>query len=229
MDERRAVATRLERFLETFVHGKSADRVGRWKAAAEERLGVKLSVALQDVAGQRPRADRRCGPLAGELSGGDQAARAARSGEAARNVLACWPSCRSKSGRGCSAQLAEQASFFFEHPDLDPDGDLVEKYLDDLARAARPHCRRGAPASKRRSTMWRRTCAARRRRCKRSIEKHYAAALAERLPADRPAAEIPAAAARAALDLLGRCGRSRPGSSMARPSWNGPKGAARIR
>src|SRR5262245_1659164 len=43
MDERRAVATRLERFLEAFVHGKSADRISRWKAAAEERLGIKLS------------------------------------------------------------------------------------------------------------------------------------------------------------------------------------------
>ena len=32
MDERRAIATRLERFLETFVHGKSADRIVRWKA-----------------------------------------------------------------------------------------------------------------------------------------------------------------------------------------------------
>src|SRR5262249_60586007 len=44
-DERRAIATRLERFLETFIHGKSADRIGRWKTAAEERLGVKLSIA----------------------------------------------------------------------------------------------------------------------------------------------------------------------------------------
>src|SRR5207244_5857669 len=47
MDERRAVATRLERFLEAFVHGKSGDRIGRWKTTAEERLGIKLSVALK--------------------------------------------------------------------------------------------------------------------------------------------------------------------------------------
>src|SRR4029453_11449225 len=31
------------------------------------------------------------------------------------------------------ARLAEKPPFFFEHPDLDPDGDLVGKYLDDRA------------------------------------------------------------------------------------------------
>src|SRR5262249_889562 len=48
-DERRAVATRLERFLDAFIHGKSADRVGHWKTAAEERLGLKLSIAAKSL------------------------------------------------------------------------------------------------------------------------------------------------------------------------------------
>ena len=134
MDERRAVATRLERFLETFVHGKSADRVSRWKTAAEAAAGNQALRRAQDVRGQRARPDRRC--------------RAAR-----------WPAFWSRSSsssrrkpskllsRDCAflrelpaderaellKDLAENASFFFEHPDLDPDGDLADKYLDDLA------------------------------------------------------------------------------------------------
>ncbi|HEX5103328.1 MAG TPA: hypothetical protein VFV87_05935, partial [Pirellulaceae bacterium] len=132
MDERRAVATRLERFLETFIHGKSAEKISRWKAAAEQRLDLKISVALTISTGavheqivdavrslasflvatkqlEPPEAVKRLENtlLAGELTAEDR-----------QRLL---------------ADLAENASFFFEHPDLDPDGDLVEKYLDDLA------------------------------------------------------------------------------------------------
>src|SRR5690606_27453638 len=42
-DERNAIAGRLERFLATFIHGKTTDRVKKWKAGVEDRLGVKLS------------------------------------------------------------------------------------------------------------------------------------------------------------------------------------------
>ncbi|HUE70025.1 MAG TPA: hypothetical protein VMP01_03980, partial [Pirellulaceae bacterium] len=49
-EERRAIAGRLEKFLELHVHGKGADRVGKWKAAVEERLQAKLVVGLKPTA-----------------------------------------------------------------------------------------------------------------------------------------------------------------------------------
>jgi hypothetical protein len=97
--------------------------------------------------------------------------------------------------------LVENASFFFEHPDLDPDGDLADKYLDELAAInARTPPRAAAiedtlddvAAFLRRSP----------KKMQVVVEKHYAAALFKRLPADAPQRRIPAAAARAALDLL---------------------------
>ena len=99
------------------------------------------------------------------------------------------------------AELTQNASFFFEHPDLDPDGDLVEKYLDDLAAL---HART-APHDARIEETLDDVAAYLRRSPKRMqalVEKHYAAALAERLAADAPLKRVPTAVARAALDLL---------------------------
>ena len=45
LDERRAIAQRLERFLESFIHGKTGDRVTKWQGEVESRLDLKISVA----------------------------------------------------------------------------------------------------------------------------------------------------------------------------------------
>jgi hypothetical protein len=49
-EERRAIAGRLEKFLELHIHGKAADRVSAWKTAVEERLQAKLVVGLRSTA-----------------------------------------------------------------------------------------------------------------------------------------------------------------------------------
>jgi hypothetical protein len=200
MDERRAVATRLEKFLEAFIHGKSADRISRWKSGAEERLGVKISVALtistaavheQIVDGVRslasflvsikqlepPEAAKllETSSLVGELSAEDR-----------QRLL---------------ADLAQNASFFFEHPDVDPDGDLVEKYLDDLAAL---HARTAPHDARIEETLDDVAAYLRRspRKMQALVEKHYAAALAERMAPDAPIRRVPTDVARATLDLL---------------------------
>jgi hypothetical protein len=98
-------------------------------------------------------------------------------------------------------ELADNASYFFEHPDLDPDGDLVEKYLDDLAalhaRTA-PHDARIEETLDDVAEYLRRSP----KRMQALVEKHYAAAIAERLAADAPIKRLPTEVARAALDLL---------------------------
>jgi hypothetical protein len=200
MEERRAVASRLERFLEAFVHGKSADRIRRWKEAAEERLGVKLSVALKSAA----------------ASVHDQIVDAARSlasflvstkqlepSEAAAllettAILRVLPA----EARGeVLAGIRENASFFFEHPDIDPDGDLVDKYLEDLAMLNARTAPRAASVDDTLedvATYLRRSP----KQIRTMLERHYAANLTARLPAELQPRRLPAAAARAALDLL---------------------------
>jgi hypothetical protein len=98
-------------------------------------------------------------------------------------------------------QLAENTSFFFEHPDLDPDGDLADKYLIDLAALNA----RTAPRTAGIEDSLDDVAAFLRRQPKKMqtlVEQHYAAALFDRLPSDVTQRRVSAAAARAALDLL---------------------------
>jgi len=200
MDERRAVATRLERFLEAFVHGKSTERIGRWKTAAEQRLGVKLSIALKtSAASVRDQIVDAVRSLASflvaikQLDPPEAAQRLATS-----SVLQQLPI---EERAGLVKELAAGASFFFEHPDLDPDGDLADKYLEDLASL---HARTPPRAAGVEDALEDVAAYLRRppRKMQSLVEKHYATALFERLPADAPQRRVPAAAARAALDLL---------------------------
>lgn len=199
MEERRAVATRLERFLEAFIHGKSSDRVNKWKAAAEERLGVKLSVSLKmSPASVRDQIVDAVRSLASflvsikQLEPPDAIKLLANS-----TVLAQLPA---DQRAPLLDELAARASYFFEHPDLDPDGDLVDKFLDDLAalQAAAPP--RGAGVEE---TLGDVAAYLRRppKKMQALVEKHYAAKLAEKLSGDA-AKKAPAVVARAALDLL---------------------------
>ncbi len=200
-DERRGIATRLERFLATFVHGKSSDRVGRWKTAAEQRLGIKLSVALKSSAASvREQLIDAARSLASFLVAVKQLEPpdAAKLLEKTRILAELPADARSE----VLQKLSANASYFFEHPDIDPDGDLADLYLEDLAAL---HART-LPRAAQVEAMLDDVAAYLRRPSKKMqalIEKHYAAALAERLPADSSARRVPPSAARAALDLIG--------------------------
>ena len=200
MDERRAVAARLERFLEAFVHGKSADRIRRWKVGAEGRLALKMAVAV----------------TTSSTSAGEQMADATRSlasflvstkqlepPEAAKLIAdtAIVRALPAEERVALLASLSENASFFFEHPDLDPDGDLADKYLDDLAGLNA----RTAPRAAAIEETLEDVAAFLRKPAKQMrarINQSYAAALTQRLPSEFQQRRFPAAAARAALDLL---------------------------
>jgi hypothetical protein len=200
-DERRAIATRLERFLETFIHGKSADRIGRWKAAAEERLGLKLSIAAA-VSSLSVRDQILDG--AASLMSFLVTVKQLEPPEAAQivettRIFNQLP--REKRREGLEL-LTNTASFFFEHPDLDPDGDLADIYLDDLAAI---HARLTPRAAAIEATLVDVAAYLRRpaKKMQGLIERHYAEALSKRLPTESFSRRVPAAAARAALDLLG--------------------------
>jgi hypothetical protein len=199
-DERHAIASRLEKFLAAFVHGKAADRVEKWKQAAEERLSVKMTVGMGPTAasvhdqvadGVRSLASFLIATK--QLEPGDLRQQLGQSrlvgelAEADRDKLL--------------SSLAENPPFFFEHPDLDPDGDLVSVYLDDLAML---HAR-VTPRDVATETALADVAAYLRREPKSMqalLDKQYAAALDQRLAGDAPARRIAGSVARAALDLL---------------------------
>ncbi len=200
MEERRAAATRLERFLEAFIHGKSADRVSRWKSGAEQRLGLKLSVSLQtSAASVHEQIVDAVRSLASFLVSIKQLeppdAAKLLAGSAVLGELAA------DRRQALLDDLAASASYFFEHPDLDPDGDLVDKYLADLARlhAAAPPRAAGIEETLADVAAYLRRPP---KKLHALLEKHYAAQLAVRLGAEPAARKLPAAVARAVLDLL---------------------------
>ena len=200
MEERRAVATRLERFLEAFVHGKSADRIRRWKEGAETRLGMKLSIALKATATTvREQIVDGLRSLASFLVSTKQL----EPPEAAQLVekTSLFSELGEEDRQSLLASLRENASFFFEHPDLDPDGDLADKYLEDLAalNARTPPRAAAIDDTLEDVAVYLRRPA---KQMRELIQKHYQALLSQRLPGDFARTRFPTPAARAALDLL---------------------------
>jgi hypothetical protein len=200
MSERQAIAGRLEKSLEAFVHGKSADRVQVWKRGVEERLGVKLTVALSPTS-LSVRAQLEDGirsltsflVAAKQLEPGDL-----RQHLESTQLLAELPA---DARQPLLAELQENPPFFFEQPDLDPDGDLVGKYLSDLAVL---HARTSPRDELTEETLLDVAVYLRRERkqMRGLLDKHYSSLLAERLAADAPVRKFDGPVARAALDLL---------------------------
>ncbi len=199
-EERRAIAGRLEKFLELHVHGKGADRVGKWKSAVEERLQAKLVVGLKPTAqAAMEQIEDAIESLASFLLGVKEREPPELSALlGSSRLLAELPEDRRQA---LLARLAENTPYFFEHPDLDPESDLVLRYLDDLAGLhvrVRPREARVEDSLIDVAVYLRQEPAVMRR----LLDKHFAEHLAERLAADAPAVKVPTKVARAALDLL---------------------------
>lgn len=200
MEERHAVAARLEKFLEAFIHGKASDRVQKWKDAAEDRLGVKMTVALAPttttVQGQLADAVRSLASFvigAKQLEPGEL-----RASLAGSQVLA---ELAADDRERLLAELEENPPYFFEHPDLDPDGDLVGKYLADVAAL---HARTTPRDELTEESLLDVAVYLRRERklMQGLLDKQYLALLSERMAPDAPVRKVPGQVARAALDLL---------------------------
>jgi hypothetical protein len=106
------------------------------------------------------------------------------------------------------AKLEANPPYFFEHPDLDPESDIVGKYLADLAALQV----RVSPRDSRLDEIVTDVAEYLRydpRSVQRTLEKEYATHLAERLSPESPVRKAPTDVARAVLDLLepGEMGR----------------------
>jgi hypothetical protein len=132
VEERRAVADRLERFLERFIHGKTPARLSRWREGVEQRLGVKLAVGAAVAADPHDQLADALRSLASFLVAvkqlePPQAAQRLRSS----GLVAELPPARAEP---LLEELASGASYFFEYPDLDPASRWTDRYLQELAQ-----------------------------------------------------------------------------------------------
>jgi hypothetical protein len=133
--QRRAVATRLERFFATSIYGKTPKRVDAWRAGVEERLGVKVQVdALRPALAESTQREEALRSLAGFLVDVKQ-----REPHHLAEVLRATQSAGGLDSDARDKLLGDLASnppFFFEPPNIDPDGPIALAYLDDLIRLA---------------------------------------------------------------------------------------------
>lgn len=199
-EERRAIAARLERFTETFVHGKTADRMQKWKAAVERRLGVKVLVKVQSTSQSvKVQLEDAVRSLAGFLVGSKE--------REPTEIAAMLAPCKVVKDMGepdravLLKKLEADAPYFFEHSDLDPESDLVLKYLDDLAYLhvhVRPRAANLEEALVEVAQYLRKAPKV----MHSMLDTHYAAELARRLSPDSPTRKAPREVARAVLDLL---------------------------
>ncbi len=198
-DERSAIAGRLERYLETFIHGKSTERVNKWKAGVEDRLSVKLT-AWTPVA--RPPAEQRAEAirsLASFLVGVKE-----READQLPELLSDCPLVAELTASEQAEQFArllDEPPYFFEHPDLDPESELATTYLDELVRL---HVYT-TPREQQIEQFLADAAAYLRKdekHVRKLLDKHFHAALQERLPSGANGGKPPRSVARAVLDLL---------------------------
>jgi hypothetical protein len=200
VEERRAVADRLERFLERFIHGKTPARLARWREGVEARLGVKLAAGEAAAAEPRDQIADALRSLASFLVAVKQLEppEAAQRLKASKLVAELSPADAAQ----LLDELASHASYFFEYPDLDPDSVWTDRYLQELAlvQASVP------PRSGEMETLvveagvyLRRT----RRTMEAYLEEAYALELARHVAPGGCPRRLPRAAACAVLDLAG--------------------------
>lgn len=200
VEERRAVALRLERFLESFIHGKSPDRVEKWQREVESRLDVKLSLSGAKSLPRETQVHDAVRSLAGFLNMVKQC----EPGDL-HDLLSgtrLWKELTSEQQASFIREQQEMPAYLFEQPDLDPGADVAGMYLDDLARLGSRVPPREASVDEllRDIAIYLRQDA---KKMNALIEKHLTAALEERLAKTAPTRKVPTVVAQAALDLLG--------------------------
>lgn len=131
VEERRAVADRLERFLERFIHGKTPARLSRWREGVEQRLGVKVATGAAVATDPHDQIADALRSLVSFLV----AVKQLEPPEAAQRLKSSGLAAELPADKAAQLldELASSASYFFEYPDLDPDSPWTDRYLRELA------------------------------------------------------------------------------------------------
>jgi hypothetical protein len=135
VSERRKIAHRLEHFISLHIHGKTPERLQKWLQAAEQRLAVKLSVdGTSRITPVQAQFKSAVLSLAGYLSSIKQLSNLAICEFLPQTT--CWQALAPQVQTELSHVLNSNPPLFFEEPDIDPHGEVVEKFFIDFTRAA---------------------------------------------------------------------------------------------
>jgi hypothetical protein len=142
-EERQDIAKKLEKFYDDFIHGRTKKRLEPWIEGVEERLGVPVNIAVSEK-GEDGRAS--------ETAAGDGESQSAIEslagfvtavkGRPVRELTTFLPQLESAKIVGVeqAQKLLEDVEAdppqLFEPPDIDPDGEVLKAYLDDLVQLA---------------------------------------------------------------------------------------------
>lgn len=200
-EEKMAIARRLERFLDAFIHGQTPERVSAWRSAVEDRLGVKLNIVSKadslSVEDQTREAIRSLASFALAIK--------EREPDALPELLGYSQLFRDlpeEQRHATLAALSEDPPFFFEHPTLESTSPVASKYLHDLTVLAAKTAPHEAVIDEMLVdvAVYLRHDA---RRMRQMLDKQYVAWLADQLPVDAPERRFAPAVARAVLDVVG--------------------------
>jgi hypothetical protein len=200
IDQRQAVAHRLERFFQRFIQDRTPSRLRRWHAGVESRLHVSLMLDEQEPQiSVTEQSGRAVEALAAFLLAVKQVEppqlpallKPCRlfqefSAEQQRNLLADW---------------LRQPPLSFDPPELPKDSAVARKFLGDLALLAAAVAPRDADVD----ALVRHAAAyvgCDEAEMQKILDSHYRQQLAARLATDVRHLRPPADVARAALDLL---------------------------
>jgi hypothetical protein len=199
-DERHAIAARLERFLDLHLHGRSAERIAAWKRGVEDRLQVKLTVGLKPaLMSVREQVTDAVRSLASYLIGEKELE--PQDLPPLLTTSRIFAELAEEDRSKLLDSLKENPPYFFEHPDLDPDSDLVGLYLDDLAALEA----RVPPHDPQREESLYAVAAYLRKDAKfldGLLTKHRTAYFTDRLHPESPVRRAPGNVMRAVLDLM---------------------------
>lgn len=131
--ERSQIAERLEQLFLEEIHSTSAETTSRWQTELQRRLGVQIKL---DSAAAIERSSQAAGQLAASSLAGFLVDRRGMEAEEALPRLDATQTLRSMDP-AMKAQWRLTAEknppFYFEIPDLDPDSEIANRYLEDLA------------------------------------------------------------------------------------------------
>lgn len=217
-DEKMAVATRLEKFLQAFIPSSENKIVDRWRQDVEARLEVRLKTTPSTRNSKTEQAYDAARSLASFLL----AVKDATPDEMTRQLapLSVIKLLGSDGATDMLEEIVQQAPHFFERPDLDPGGEVVELYLNDLAQLdvrIWPHSQQ-ADEIVMDVASWLRHDA---KKMQKRLTNARRELLSERLPPDSPNKRFPPDVTRAALALIGSEGEPHflyGGAKLAEPS-----------
>ncbi len=200
VNERQAIARRLEYFFDRYIHGKDDRGVEKWRTGVEDRLDLKMTIDAQRTShSSQEQIVSAIRSLASLIVGVKQHEPTELAGRLADTEL--WRQLDEEQRGNVLQEIEANPPFFFEQPDIDPQSENVSIYLADLARLVvrtPPHEIQGDEVVVDVAAYLRYDVKAARK----TLDRTFIEFVADRMADDAPTKKVSADIARAILELL---------------------------